>query len=61
MEKAYKKALKVIASCNKPAHIQSAYNYSYNFWKLYGDEAGGTALYRRLRDKCKRKGRIING
>jgi len=61
MEKAYKKALKVIRSCETSAHIRSAYNYSYNFWKLYGDEAGGTKLYRKLRDKCKTRGRIING
>lgn len=61
MEKAYKKALKVIRSCETSAHIRSAYNYSYNFWKLYGQEAGGTMLYRKLRDKCNTRGRIING
>jgi hypothetical protein len=61
MEKAYKKALKVIDSCKTFTHIQSAYNYSYNFWKLYGEEAGGTKLYRILRKKCKVRERLING
>jgi len=61
MEKAYKKALKVIASCKTSAHIQSAYNYSYYFWKLYQEEAGGTKLYNILRKKCKLRERLING
>jgi len=61
MEKAYKKALKVIDSCKTAAHVKCAYNYSYNFWKLYANEAGCTKLYKKLQSKCKTRGRIING
>ena len=60
MEKAYKKALKVIRSCENSAHIRSAYNYIYNFWVLYEDEAGCTKLYKRLQSKCKVKKRLLD-
>ena len=32
MNKAYKKALKVIDSCKNSAHIHAAFNYIWNFY-----------------------------
>ena len=61
MEKAYKKSLKVIRSCETNLQIRSAYNYIYLFWKLYENEPGCSKLYKRLKDKCKVKKRLING
>jgi len=59
MDKAYKKAIKVIDSCNNSVQTLSAYNYIWNFNKLFLKERGCKELTRKLHARCSRKRKIV--
>jgi len=59
MKKAYTKALKVINSCKTHQHIMGAFNYIWNFERMYGWKKGGLALVKKLHIKCSTKRRIV--
>ena len=59
MNKAYKKALEVIKSCTNSAQTMSAYNYIWNFNKLFTDKKGCKELTRKLHAKCALKRRMV--
>ena len=55
MNKAYKKALAVIESCENQSQIHSAFNYVWNFERLFSNNKTCMALTKRLRSCCARK------
>lgn len=59
MKKAYEKALKVIDSCVNSPQTMSAYNYIWNFNRLFIDKKGRKELTRKLHAKCALKRRIV--
>jgi hypothetical protein len=59
MNKAYKKALEVIDSCKNSKHTMSAYNYIWNFNKLFLNEKGCEELTRKLHSKCSKKRKMV--
>ena len=59
MNKAYKKAVEVIKSCTNSAHVKSAFNYIWNFERLFEDKKGCAELTKKLRTKCTKKRKIL--
>ena len=59
MKKAYKKALAVIESCTDSTHTMAAYNYIWNFNKLFFEENGCKELTRKLHARCARKRKMV--
>jgi|TARA_R110000744_G_scaffold105586_1_gene201754 hypothetical protein len=59
MKESYKKATKVIDSCENPVHTLGAYNYIWNFNKLFMDKKGCKELTRKLHARCSRKRKIL--
>tara|TARA_Y100001963_G_scaffold4000_1_gene5235 strand:- start:499 stop:750 length:252 start_codon:yes stop_codon:yes gene_type:complete len=59
MNKAYKKALKVIDSCKNSAHIHAAFNYIWNFERLFSNNKTCAELTKRLRNKCTNKRKTV--
>jgi hypothetical protein len=59
MKKSYKKAIAVIDSCNTSVHTLAAYNYIWNFSKLFVKEKGCKELTRKLHARCSRKRKIV--
>jgi len=59
MKKAYEKAIKVIDSCITTNHTLSAYNYIWNFNKLFVETTGCKELTRKLHRKCAIKRKMI--
>ena len=54
MKKAYEKALKVIDGCINSRQTLAAYNYIWNFNRLFIDKKGCKELTRRLHVRCAR-------
>ena len=59
MEKAYKKALKVIDSCINTQQTLTAYNYIWLFRRLFFEDKGCQELVRKLHARCSRKRKIL--
>lgn len=59
MKEAYKKAVQVIDSCVNTVHTLAAYNYIWNFSKLFSDSRGCKELTRKLHAKCSNKRKMI--
>ena len=59
MKKAYKKAISVINSCVNSALTMSAYNYIWNFNRLFIDNKGCKELTRKLHAKCSHKRKMV--
>tara|TARA_R110000824_G_scaffold17131_1_gene69961 strand:- start:280 stop:468 length:189 start_codon:yes stop_codon:yes gene_type:complete len=59
MKKAYEKALKVIDSCKNTLHTMGAYNYIWNFNKLFTNNKGCKELTRKLHARCARKRKMV--
>ena len=59
MKKAYKKAIAVIDSCLTPGHTMAAYNYIWNFNKLFINEIGCKELTRKLHARCSQRRKIV--
>jgi len=59
MEKAYKKAIEVINSCKTSKHTMSAYNYIWNFNRLFIETVGCKELTRKLHARCARKRKML--
>ena len=55
MKKAYEKALKVIDSCINSVQTLGAYNYIWNFNRLFIDKKQCKELTRRLHARCSLK------
>ena len=55
MNKAYKKAIEVIESCNNTQQIYSAFNYIWNFERLFYENKTCKDLTKKLRSRCARK------
>ena len=55
MNKAYKKAIAVIESCNNMQQVYSAFNYIWNFERLFSNNEASPKLVKRLRTLCARK------
>jgi|TARA_R100001509_G_C4722451_1_gene166991 hypothetical protein len=55
MNKAYKKALAVIDSCNNTQQVYAAFNYIWNFERLFYKNKTCKDLTKRLRSRCARK------
>jgi hypothetical protein len=59
MKKAFEKAMKVIKSCKNLVQTMSAFNYIWNFNRLFEDKKGCAELTKKLRVKCTKKRRIL--
>jgi hypothetical protein len=59
MKEAYIKAIKVINSCKTSLHITVAYNYVWNFSKLFANENGAKVLSNKLHERCNRRRKIL--
>ena len=59
MNKAYKKALKVIESCTNTAQVRSAFNYIWNFEQLFSKNKTCSELTKKLRSRCARKRKTL--
>ena len=59
MKNAYFKALMVIDSCKNTIQTLGAYNYIWNFNKLFVDNKGCTELTRKLHARCARKRKMV--
>jgi hypothetical protein len=59
MKKAYKKALRVIDSCTNYQQVMGAYNFIWNFRRLFEDTKGCTELTQKLHDKCHLKRKLV--
>ena len=59
MNKAYKKALQVIDSCENSQQIHAAFNYIWNFERLFSDNKTCEELTTRLRKRCARKRKTV--
>ena len=59
MKDAYFKALIVIDSCKTSLQTLGAYNYIWNFSKLFVDKKGCKELTRKLHARCARKRKIV--
>jgi len=55
MNKAYKKALIVIDSCENSSQVHSAFNYIWNFERLFSNNKTCLELTKKLRTRCARK------
>jgi hypothetical protein len=52
MKEAYIKGIKIINSCITTAQVMNAYNYIWNFRKLFSDEIGCIELTAKLHARC---------
>jgi len=59
MKKAYIKAIEVIDSCKTSRHITAAYNYIWNFRKLFENKPGCKKLTKILHNRCYRKRKTV--
>jgi hypothetical protein len=59
MKEAYKKAIQVIDSCENSTHTLAAYNYIWNFNKLFSDRVGCKSLTRKLHARCSNKRKTV--
>ncbi len=59
MKEAYIKAIKVIESCKTSTHIMAAYNYIWNFRKLFANEKDIKVLTEKLHTRCYSKRKRI--
>ena len=59
MKKAYEKAIKVINSCTNYKHVISAYNYIWNFRRLYANNKICKELTEKLHERCYKKRKIL--
>ena len=59
MKEAYIKAIKVINSCKNYQHVMNAYNYIWNFRKLFDGKKGCEELAKKLHERCYKKRKII--
>ena len=59
MKEAYIKALQIIDSCKTYQHVMVAYNYIWNFRKLFDNKKGCRQLTSKLHDRCYRKRKIL--
>ena len=59
MNKAYKKAIEVIDSCENSAQIHAAFNYVWNFEKLFSENKTCAELTKRLRGRCTKKRKMV--
>ena len=59
MKKAYEKALKVIDGCINSRQTLAAYNYIWNFNRLFINENGCKELTRKLHAKCAKKRKMV--
>ena len=59
MNKAYKKALQVIDSCENSQQIHAAFNYIWNFERLFSENKTCKELTTRLRKRCARKRKTV--
>jgi len=59
MKEAYKKAIQVIDSCLNSTHTFAAYNYIWNFSKLFSDKRGCKELTRKLHARCSNKRKTV--
>lgn len=59
MKEAYKKAVQVVDSCMTSVHTLGAYNYIWNFSKLFSSTKGCKELTRKLHAKCSNKRKTV--
>ena len=59
MEKAYKKAIAVIESCENSSQTLVAYNYIWLCNNLFKNQVGCKELTRKLHAKCSRKRKTV--
>jgi len=59
MKKSYKKAIAVIDSCKTSAQTLAAYNYIWNFNRLFVKDTGCKELTRKLHARCSIKRKIV--